>query len=146
MAGLLISGPAGGNKSLRARQEWEKYKRVTGGTAALADFQQIYVALTGDIRGRDGRFPLRDPALLPLTEYIRRAVIGAATARDIFVVATNSDGRHERRQEILGFLGAGATEVVLDPGRATVAARLSDPASGALSDECAAALNRWYGG
>lgn len=34
-------------------------------------------------------------------------------------------------------------EVVIDPGRSTVIKRLSD-ATGALSDPCAGAVNRWY--
>ena len=144
MAGLLISGPAGSNKSMKAREEWEKYRRG-GGTAALADFQSVYAALTGDRRGPDGRYPLRDLTLLPLVEYVRRTIITAAQVRDIFTIATNSDGRIERREEILGFLGAGATEIIIDPGRPIVEARLSDPATGALSSECGQAVNRWYG-
>ena len=95
-------------------------------------------------RGRDGRYPLRDERLLPLVEYTRRAIIGGAVARDIDVIATNSDGDPERRAFLLSALGAGATERIVDPGRAIVEARLSDPLTGELSIECHGAVNRWY--
>ena len=144
MAGLLISGPAGANKSAAARRAWEDYRR-TGGTAALADFQSVYAALTGDRRGPDGRYPLRDKSLLPLVEYVRRTIISAAQARDIYTIATNSDGNPERRSVLLNLLGAGATERILDPGRSIVEARLSNPETGDLSDECGQAVDRWYG-
>ena len=141
MPSLLISGPAGASKSAIARQLWEDYP----GVAAIADFQAIYAALTGDRRGPDGRFPLRDDRLLPLTEYIRRAVITGATSRQIPIIATNSDGRIERREAILGFLGAGATETIIDPGIDIVQARLADPSTGNLSQQCASAIDRWFG-
>ena len=110
----------------------------------LADFQSLYAALTGDSRGPDGRFPLRDERLLPATEHLRRAVIGAAVSRGLRVIATNSDGDPGRRAFLLGELGAGASERIVDPGRDVVAARLSDPETGELSDECDAAMSRWY--
>ena len=102
-------------------------------------------ALTDVERGRDGRYPLRDERLLPLTEYARRAIITGAVAREIDVIATNSDGDPERRAFLLSTLGAGATERIVDPGRDVVAARLADPATGDLSPECDAAIRRWYG-
>ena len=141
MAGVLLSGPAGAGKSAEARRLWLEYP----GTAALADFQSVYAALTGDLRGPDGRYPLRNPALLPLVEYTRRAIITAATNRDVFVIATNSDGNPARRKELLSYLGAGAKEVIIDPGRDIVEAHLTDPATGVLEDECDGAINRWYG-
>ena len=140
MPSILLSGPAGANKSAIARQLWEDYP----GVAAIADFQAIYAALTGDRRGPDGRYPLRNPRLLPLVEYVRRAMINGAVNREINLIATNSDGDPERRTFLLGLLGAGATERVIDPGREIVEARLSDPHTGELSDECASAVRRWY--
>ena len=140
MAGILISGPAGAGKSELARRELEATREL----AVVADFQSIYAALTMAQRGPDGKFPLRDERLLPLTEYVRRAVITGAQTRDIYTVATNSDSDPDRRAFLLGELGAGATERVVDPGREVVAARLSDVGTG-LSDECAGAMGRWYG-
>ena len=114
------------------------------GVVVLADFQSLYAAVTGDVRGPDGRYPLRDDRLLPTVEYLRRAVITAAAARDISVIATNSDGDPERRAFLLTQLGAGATERIVDPGIDVVSARLSDPETGELSGACDSAINRWY--
>ena len=139
MPDILLSGPAGAGKSQRAAA----LLRELGELAVLVDFQSIYAALTGDVRGPDGRYPLRKEQLLPLVEYLRRAAIGVATQRGITVVATNSDGSPARRAELLGLLGLGATETVVDPGRAVVEARLSE--DGVLSADCRQAADRWYG-
>ena len=140
MASVLISGPAGAAKSALARALRLEADELT----AIADFQSIYAAISGDQRGPDGRFPLRDNRLLPLTEYVRRAIITGAVSRQINVLATNSDGSPARRKFMLGQLGSGATERIVDPGRDVVSARLSD-ASAVLSDECDDAIGRWYG-
>ena len=142
MASILLSGPAGAAKSAMAAEllaEW------TGGPVVLADFQAILVAVTGVVHGPDGRYPLRDERLLPLVEYVRRAILTAARNRDIAVIATNSDGNAARRALLLDELGEGASERIADPGRPVVAARLSDAATGTLSPECSSAINRWYG-
>lgn len=141
MAGILLSGPAGANKSALAR----KLLAENPSLAAVADFQSVYAALTQVIRGPDNRYPLRDDRLLPLTEYVRRSIITGAVARDIDVIATNSDGDPARRQFLLSQLGAGATERIIDPGEDIVKARLSDPETGELDDECEQAIGRWYG-
>ena len=140
MASILISGPAGASKSALARRLLAEHPQL----AAIADFQLVYRALTDVERGRDGRYPLRNDDLLPLTEYVRRAIIGGAVARDIDVIATNSDGDPARRAFLLSALGTGAVERIVDPGRAIVEARLSDPLTGELSIECNGAVNRWY--
>ena len=140
MAGILLSGPAGAAKSALARRLLEEHPQL----AVIADFQLVYRALTDVERGRDGRYPLRDERLLPVTEYVRRAIISAAVGRDIDVIATNSDGDPARRALLLSALGAGAVERIVDPGRDVVAARLADPATGELSIECNAAIGRWY--
>ena len=140
MPSLLISGPAGAAKSALARRLLQESPELS----AIADFQAIYAALTGDLRGPDGRYPLRDDRLLPLTEYIRRAILSGALARDIDVIATNSDGDSDRRAFLLAQLGPGATERIVDPGEEVVSARLADPETGVLSDECTAAIDRWY--
>ena len=141
MPSVLLSGPAGAAKSALARRLLEAHPQL----AVIADFQLVYRALTDVERGRDGRYPLRDDRLLPITEYVRRAIITGATAREIDVIATNSDGDPERRAALLAALGPAAAERVVDPGREIVAARLTDPETGELSDECDAALGRWYG-
>ena len=140
MPNLLISGPAGGGKSSIAREELA----AQAGPAVVADFQSVVVALLQLERLADGRFPVRPPWVLPLTEYVRRSIITGAVNRDIAIIATNSDGASERRRFLLGQLGTGATERIVDPGRATVEARLADAATGDLSPQCNEAVNRWY--
>ena len=61
MPNVLISGPAGGGKSQAARAELERLR--ANGPVALADFQAIYVALTGVERDSNGRYPMRDETL-----------------------------------------------------------------------------------
>ena len=140
MPNILISGPAGGGKSAIAREELA----AQAGAFVAADFQSLVVAMLLLERGADGRYPIRPPWVLPLVEYVRRTVITAATNRQIGVICTNSDGASERRRFLLGQLGAGAVERIVDPGRATVEARLADAATGDVSPECDAAINRWY--
>ena len=141
MPGILLSGPAGADKSAVARRLLAESTEL----AAIADFQLVYRALTDVARNRGGRYPLRDDRLLPLTEYVRRAIITGAVQRDIAVIATNSDGDPVRRRFLLDQLGAGAVERIIDPGQDIVSARLSDPETGALSSECSTAIGRWYG-
>ena len=144
MPGILLSGPAGGNKSDAAR------RRIAGASepTVAADFQAIFVALT--LQRRDpatGLYPTRtaaDAALFPLVEYVRTTITRQAQAQGMDVVHTNSDGSPARRAALLERLGPDATEEVIDPGRPTVVARLSD-AAGNLSGPCGQALDRWYG-
>ena len=139
----LLSGPAGAGKSAEAR---EILAAAIGPTVA-ADFQAILAALMLLERLPNGRYPNRNPAqaswLLPMAEAIRQTVITIATDRDIDVVTTNSDGSPERRGFLLGRLGPGATERVIDPGISVVTDRLS--VEGELSIDCGQAITRWYG-
>ena len=140
MASILLSGPAGASKSAAA------VELIQSASAPMvaADFQSIVVALLQLQRGPDGRYPQRPEWVLPLTEYVRAAVITGAVRRDIDLVVTNSDGNPERRKFLLDRLGPGATETILDPGEDVVKARLSSPKTGKLSRECGKAINRWY--
>ena len=140
----LISGPAGAGKSAVARQLREDWLAEGGEPVAVADFQSLYAAVSGDVRGPDGLFPLRDERLLPVVEYLRRALLTAARERGLRLIATNSDGDPARRAFLLKELGEGASERVVDPGEEIVRARLADPTTGTLSEECNAAVNRWY--
>lgn len=140
MPSLLLSGPAGAGKSALARRLIAEADRPM----VAADFQSIVVALLQLRRGPDGRYPIRPAWVLPMAEHIRREVIDAAVSRDVDVVATNSDGDPDRRGALLKRLGPGATERIVDPGREVVAARLADPETGELEDECEAAIGRWY--
>ena len=143
MANLLLTGPAGSGKTAEARRVLE----ASTEPMVAADFQTILAALTLLERQADGRFPPRRDSqaswLLPLTEYLRMAVIGAAQERGVEVVSTNSDGSPERRALLLSRLGPGATERIIDPGIQVVTERLS--VDGTLSDQCREAIQRYYG-
>ena len=140
MPNLLVSGPAGAGKSAVARLR----RRAMEQPAVLSDFQSVYASLTGDVRDESGNFPVRDEELLPLIERERQRIIRDAVEAEIGVVATNSDGAQSRRTYLLGLLGPGAVEEIVDPGLDVVTARLSDPATGSLSDSCSGAISRWY--
>ena len=140
MPGILISGPAGGGKSQIAR---DLLREATEPTVA-ADFQAIVVALLLLERGPGGKYPIRPSWVVPIAERVRQSVITAANERGISVVATNSDGNPARRAALLERLGE-ATERIVDPGEAIVRARLADPITGVLSDDCEKAIGRWFG-
>ena len=115
------------------------------GPAVVADFQSLVVALLQQERGPDGTYPLRPEWVLPVAEHVRRTVIDAARAREIGVIATNSDGSPDRRRFLLERLGPGALEEIVDPGQQVVKARLSGR-TGQLSRACEGAVKRWYAG
>ena len=142
MANTLLSGPAGGGKTQQARE----ILSAAISPLVAADFQAILAALLLLERLPNGRYPNRNPAqaawLLPLTEAVRQTIITFAKEREIEVVTTNSDGSPDRRGFLLGRLGPGATETVLDPGINVVTERLS--VDGVLSDDCNDAIGRWY--
>ena len=140
MPNLLVSGPAGAGKSAVARLR----RREMAQPAVIADFQGIYVAVSGDVRDDNGNYPERDPDLLPFAERERQRIIRDAVEMEIGVVATSSDGAQARREYLLGILGPGAVEEIVDPGLDVVTARLSDPSTGSLSDSCSNAISRWY--
>lgn len=142
MGGLLLSGPAGSGKTQEARRLLEDHQ----GAAVVVDFSVIYASLTLLQRNEAGRYPERGPELAhvaPLAELLRRNAIDAAVERDIYVVATNSDGSPARRNLLLQALGPGAQERILDPGEGVVRQRLA--VNGQVSQQCTEAIRRWYG-
>ena len=80
---------------------------------------------------------------LRLAEYLRRVAITASVARGIRVITSNSDSDLDRRAFLLRELGPGATERVIDPGFDVSISNLQGP-NGITSDQCAAAVERWY--
>ena len=140
MAGTLYSGPAGAGKTQAAQEELDRNPR-----AVVVDFQSLYAALLLLERQPDGRYPEREARreyIIPLVEYVRRAIIRAANRREIDPIATNSDGDAMRRQELLTRLGPGSREIIVDPGLSVVTERLS--VDGELSQQCGSAISRWY--
>lgn len=142
MTGVLLSGPAGAGKSQAAK---DLYSRLAV-AGIIVDFQSLYAALLQIERNPDGRYPERlasEAHVLAITEYVRRAAIGAARRAELHIIATNSDGSAARRAQLLDEIGPGAVEQVIDPGEDVVVQRLSQ--NGALSSQCREAVNRWYG-
>ena len=120
---------------------------ASGDADAVIDFQSILAAVLQLRRGEDGRYPPRDASaerVMPLVEAMRREAIDYGVRAELEIVATNSDGDPERRQFLLERLGVGATEIVIDPGRDVVEARLADSLTGELSSQCSQAIGRWY--
>jgi len=173
MAGLLVSGPAGGGKS----QEVAAFMDSADAPVVLVDFQRIYAAISGDERDpKTGRYPSRTAALLPIAEYLRRVAITDAVRQELPLVVTNASGDPVRRASLIAQMATGempaefeavqiaeqsatremrevlrekygnaiqVDEVVLDPGEGVVIRRLSDPL-GLLSSDCEDAKDRWY--
>lgn len=113
----------------------------------LVEFQEFFASLSGQRRDPDtGRYPPRPATagyLLQLAEAIRLFTIRTAVDRELDVVASNSDGSPERRSFLLGLLGPGAREEIIDPGIEAITERLS--VDGQLSADCVKARDRWYG-
>ena len=144
MANLLISGSAGSGKSAAAREELAASNEPT----ILAEIQPLYAALLGIERQPDGRYPERresDAHALRLAEYLRRVAITASVARGIRVITSNSDSDLDRRQFLLGELGPGARERIVNVSYDIAVSNLQGP-NGATSDQCRLAVERWYKG
>ena len=143
MAGILLSGPAGAGKTQLARELLNQFQQP----GVVADFQSIYAALLLLVRDSNGRYPPRletHSHALAIAEYVRRAIMTVALENDVSIVVTNSDGDPTRRNFLLGQLGPGAVERVIDPGIDVVRERLAD-VDGLLSVQCGEAIGRWFG-
>ena len=128
-------------------QEARRLLQAATGPMVAADFQAIIAALLLLERLPNGRYPARLESqaawLLPMAEAIRRTIITIATERGIDTIATNSIGDATRRAALLSRLGPGATEMIIDPGFATITERLSNP-DGTIDEQCVQARDRWY--
>lgn len=139
----LLRGPAGSGKSGEAKRMLDG-----GGADVLADFTATYAALTAVERGDDGRYPVRETSdtRIPITAAIVTAIERQALERGLRVVRTTSSSSETviaAAKALADRYGADYHEQTIDPGLDEAADRLR--IDGELSDECAKALDRWYG-
>ena len=142
MALILLQGPAGAGKSQLAAAMLE-----AGEVRVLADVTSLWAALSGAVRGPDGRYPVRandDPALIA-ARYIQRIAVRRAleTGADV-AVTTSQRGQEEYWRRWAEDAGTGFRVRTVDPGLDAVTARLAED-SGELSRACQDAIGRWYG-
>ena len=134
--------PARGSRRLRG-----KFSPACTSPASSSIFNRCTPALLQLERNPDGRYPERlasDAHVLAIAEYLRRSAITAARRAELYAIVTNSDGAPARRAALLGEMGPGAVEQVIDPGEDVVTQRLSGR-TGKLSTQCKQAVGRWYG-
>ena len=142
---VLVEGPAGSGKSQLVATMLQE-----GEADIQADLTAMWVALRGVRRGPDGRYPIRtdaDPAISTgLAAYMRRTAVRQGVRSGLRVVVTSgSPGAALDLQAIADALGVTFEVRTVDPGEATVRARLAG-ADGELGEECERAVRRWYGG
>ena len=131
-----VVGPAGAGKS----QHIDRERRAGN---VVIDFTRLWAALTGAVRGDDGKYPERtaDDPTLALVNAVKGFALSQAVERELDGFVTSSGRGDVERLERL----TGQQAVIIDPGREVVEARLVDDNTRYLSDECARALARWYG-
>ena len=130
-----IAGPVGAGKS----QEVDRLRKPGD---VLIDFTRIYVALSGAVRGPDGRFPEREDGdpLLPLASAVQSFALSEAVARELdgFVTTASAD-KVPTLERVTG-----ETAKVIDPGDDAVIVRHYGERPN-ITAECSKALGRWYG-
>ena len=139
----LIQGPAGGAKSQVAAE-----LLAAGDIDLLADVTALWVALSGVVRGPDGRYPIRseDDAALVVALYAQAVVARRGLEAGARVAVTTSRrGQVSRWADVAAAAGADFTVRTVDPGEAVVRARLADPVTGVLSPECGQAVGSGSG-
>ena len=139
---FLIEGPAGSGKSQLARDLLD-----AGQVELLADTTALWAAIGGHERGPDGKYPVRnedDPAL-HTARYLQTVAAGFALREGYKIAVTTSQrDQVEKWTAVANRYDASLSVQTVDPGRDVVAARLADPVTGELSDECEQAISRWY--
>lgn len=139
----LIEGPAGGGKSEVLRE-----LLAAGEVDVAADITAMWTAVGGYERDpATGKYPVRaenDPAL-HMARYLQTVAAGFALREGYKIAVTTSQrDRVERWRSVANRHDSPLSVRTVDPGREIVEARLADPVTGELSDECEAAIARWY--
>ena len=132
-----IVGPAGSGKSQVVAAE-----RRPGDI--LIDFTVLWAALTGAVRGEDGRFSVRedDDPSLPLVSAAYWFTLSEAVSRELSGFVTSASRANVERLERI--TGRKARVVDVKPG--PLLARLSevDGDGDYLDTACVSAVRRWY--
>lgn len=140
----LFEGPPGSGKSQRVQEAL-----ADGELDVVADFTSLWAAVRQVQRGPDGRYPIRlddDPALTQgYLSALQTIAVSLALRRGMRVAVTSgTSGTAPTWAERADVQGATFSVRTFDPGEAVVRARLSDPGTGELADECEHAIGRWY--
>ena len=119
---------------------------AAGEIQLVADVTALWVALSGVVRGPDGRYPVRladDPAL-SVSRYLQTVAVRFALQEGNDIAVTTS--RRDQASRWRALADDAQTEFnvrTVDPGEDIVRARLSE-ADGNLSPECSTAIGRWF--
>ena len=138
----LFAGPAGSGKSQVAAESLS-----AGEIDLLFDTTALWAALSGAVRGPDGRYPVRSDDDASLASALYLQAVGARFALEQGArvgVTTSRRGTEARWTELARAAGVGINVREVDPGEDVVRARLSDPETGVLSGPCERAIGRWF--
>ena len=139
----LLEGPSGAGKSELLRE-----MLAAGEIDVAADITALWAATGGAERDPvTGKYPVRlenDPALAT-ARYLQTVTAGFALREGYAIAVTTSQrDQVEKWQAVANRYDSPLSVRTVDPGRSVVEARLSDPVTGELSDECGEAIGRWY--
>lgn len=141
---IHVEGPGGGGKSqLIARM------LAAGEVQIVSDVTMLWAALSGAVRDPEtGLYPVRlddDPALA-LARYLQATAVrqGLEDGADVAVTSSAPD-QGPRWERLADDADVEFQQRTVDPGRAEITRRLTDQATGILSDQCANVIRRWYG-
>ena len=136
----LVEGPVGSGKS-----EVLKNLLETSAVDLVADTTPLWSALRLIERGPDGSYPERlrsDPALLTAL-YLKTTTARRALSEGLKVaVSTSTPNQAAKWRAIADEFDASFSSQLVDPGEAVVRQRLGGEA---ISEECLAGVQRWYG-
>ena len=132
-----VVGPAGAGKSQVIAAE-----RRPGDV--LIDFTALHAALTGAVRGEDGRFPVRedDDPSLPLVAAVQAFALSEAVRRELNGFVTTASRENVERLERA--TGQRARVVDAEPGPILARLTETDDDGPYLNRQCVTAARRWW--
>jgi len=143
----LIEGPPGGGKSQILRG-----LVADGQLDTAVEFAAFWASLKGYRRDKNGHYPVRlkgDPAA-EIAAITMEAATRASLRLGLNVgVSRSTPGNAPHYAGLADQFGATFSTRVIDPGidvvRERLAAAFPDAVTRGLSDECQAAIDKWYG-